>query len=169
MHFNVDDRTRMPANPQQLTDVQGTVCVAACYKCLMSYYNQPDHELLDRRDPLAREFLLNLAHSRTNILDRAAPPATNNPKPSEPILVRWLEIANTMQLPTADSDPLIVEGVRLPLVWRDHYVACVLGQLPEPVATTLRARGFEVIIFDDPDSTWAAPFGRLAAALGKSQ
>ena len=25
-----------------------TACVAACYRCVMSYFNQPDHELLDR-------------------------------------------------------------------------------------------------------------------------
>jgi hypothetical protein len=57
----------------------------------------------------------------------------------------------------------------MPLVWRDHYVASVLDQLPEPVATTLRARGFEIIVFDGPESTWAEPFRRLSAALGKPQ
>lgn len=25
-------------------------CEAGCYRCLLSYYNQPDHELIDRRD-----------------------------------------------------------------------------------------------------------------------
>lgn len=34
------------------------VCEAACYDCLMSYYNQPDHRILDRR--LIRDALLAL-------------------------------------------------------------------------------------------------------------
>lgn len=36
-------------------------CEAACYDCLMSYHNQPDHRLLDRLK--VREFLLALAQS----------------------------------------------------------------------------------------------------------
>ena len=38
-------------------------CVAACYRCLLSYYNQPDHEHIDRTDPDALTFLLRLAHA----------------------------------------------------------------------------------------------------------
>jgi len=36
-------------------------CEAACYDCLMSYYNQMDHRLLDRH--LVRDILLDLAES----------------------------------------------------------------------------------------------------------
>jgi very-short-patch-repair endonuclease len=36
-------------------------CEAACYDCLMSYTNQPDHPLLDRK--LVAEILLGLAHA----------------------------------------------------------------------------------------------------------
>ena len=32
-------------------------CEAGCYRCLLSYYNQPDHELIDRRDPTVEELL----------------------------------------------------------------------------------------------------------------
>ena len=45
--------------------------MAACYKCLMSYFNQPDHELIDRRDIVAREILLRLANSTTADLEAA--------------------------------------------------------------------------------------------------
>jgi hypothetical protein len=36
-------------------------CEAACYNCLMSYYNQMDHRLLDRQS--IKDFLLTLAGS----------------------------------------------------------------------------------------------------------
>ena len=33
-----------------LTDDPDARCVEGCYRCLLSYYNQPDHELIDRTD-----------------------------------------------------------------------------------------------------------------------
>jgi superfamily II DNA/RNA helicase len=41
-------------------------CVAGCYRCLLSYYNQPDHELIDRRDPDVIRFLCALADPDTS-------------------------------------------------------------------------------------------------------
>jgi hypothetical protein len=53
MHFDVE-RLRVHSRRSLAGRSAGTACVAACYRCLMSYYNQPDHELLDRRDEQAR-------------------------------------------------------------------------------------------------------------------
>src|SRR5690606_21435393 len=45
MHLDVSDDLETPVpEPAALTDVEGTSCVAGCYRCLLSYYNQPDHE-----------------------------------------------------------------------------------------------------------------------------
>ena len=33
-------------------------CVEGCYRCLLSYYNQPDHELIDRTNDSVRSLLL---------------------------------------------------------------------------------------------------------------
>ena len=41
-------------------------CVSGCYRCLLSYYNQMDHELINRRDDELTSFLRNLAESRAN-------------------------------------------------------------------------------------------------------
>lgn len=46
-------------------------CQAACYDCLLSYYNQPDHPLLDRR--LVKDFLLELANARVEPSPAEAP------------------------------------------------------------------------------------------------
>ncbi|MBC7348143.1 MAG: DUF1998 domain-containing protein, partial [Clostridia bacterium] len=40
-------------------------CARACYRCLLSYSNQPDHRLLDRR--LVREALERLSRARTEV------------------------------------------------------------------------------------------------------
>jgi very-short-patch-repair endonuclease len=36
------------------------VCEAGCYKCLLSYYNQPDHPLIDRKDKDANGAVLDI-------------------------------------------------------------------------------------------------------------
>jgi ATP-dependent helicase YprA (DUF1998 family)/very-short-patch-repair endonuclease len=46
-------------------------CEAACYDCLLSYYNQREHALLDRK--LIRDLLFDLAQSRVTASPTAAP------------------------------------------------------------------------------------------------
>ncbi len=41
-------------------------CVAGCYQCLLSYYNQTEHEYIDRRDLGVRNFLAQLSHSEVS-------------------------------------------------------------------------------------------------------
>jgi very-short-patch-repair endonuclease len=36
------------------------ICEAGCYKCLLSYYNQPDHPLIDRKDKDASGLVLDI-------------------------------------------------------------------------------------------------------------
>lgn len=36
------------------------ICEAGCYRCLLSYYNQPDHTLIDRKDKDADGLLLDI-------------------------------------------------------------------------------------------------------------
>jgi hypothetical protein len=42
MHFAIGDEGPLPADASALHDQADLPCVAACYRCLMSYYNQPD-------------------------------------------------------------------------------------------------------------------------------
>lgn len=42
-------------------------CEAGCYRCLLSYYNQPDHELLDRRNKDVFKILTSLTNAKIKI------------------------------------------------------------------------------------------------------
>ena len=57
-------------------------CARACYRCLLSYSNQPDHALLDRR--LVRDLLVEL--SRAEVIAQAPPPSSVTP-PTVPAAV----------------------------------------------------------------------------------
>jgi hypothetical protein len=54
MHYEVPDGVVSPANLKDLAGAAagpGAVpCEAGCYQCLLSYFNQPDHEIIDRRN-----------------------------------------------------------------------------------------------------------------------
>jgi very-short-patch-repair endonuclease len=60
-------------------------CEAACYDCLMSYYNQRDHQMLDRQ--AIRDLLLQLASAHTI--------TSPGPLPRQEHLQRLLQISNS--------------------------------------------------------------------------
>jgi Lhr-like helicase len=62
LHFDIADTGPLPV-VEELVDLAEDRCVAACYHCTLSYYNQTEHKLLDRRDRGARQLLLLLATS----------------------------------------------------------------------------------------------------------
>lgn len=172
MHFDLPEGAALPRDPHGLSDVPGAACVAACYKCLMSYYNQPDHERIDRRHEEAKGFLLRLAGATTTDLDK---PGTRRPstRPSaRPAadgspFARWHDLARRKGLPPPDEQPLTVEGAPLSLVWRAHYVVATLEDLPPAVLGALEDKGFEVIPFTTSEPAWEAAFDKLVTALGR--
>jgi superfamily II DNA/RNA helicase len=168
LHFDV----KATSNAGDLTDVPDTACVAACYRCLMSYYNQPDHDLLDRRSSEAKALLLRLARATTRPLGTPGPPADGTvPSPSlsnNPVIARWFALAASRNLPPPDAEPIADGGTTLPLVWRTHYVVAVLEQLSANTTTKLESKGFEIAVFGPEESTWSDPFARLAAALDRA-
>lgn len=164
MHFDIADDGPLPQDATQFTDQPGTACVAACYRCLMSYYNQPDHELIDRRDPGARWVLLRLAAGRARgpVTIPALGLAPDTPDSS----LNWVSEASRRGLPPTDAEPLLVGSTSVPFVWRRHYVAVLLEEPPPATAAQLDDLGFEVVRFGDT-STWNSTFDRLATVLGR--
>ena len=185
MHLSVGDDS-LPEAPVDLVDQPEAACVAACYRCLMSYYNQPDHENLDRRDEDARAMLLRLARART--VSRGA-----RPEPEEEILDkvvlralplgvtatisranltvslenRWREEAARRGIPDPDPKPLVAGERHVRYVWRRHYVAALIEEADRPALQPMEALGFEVIRFENSDG-WRAAFAQLASALGQT-
>jgi ATP-dependent helicase YprA (DUF1998 family)/very-short-patch-repair endonuclease len=67
-HFDPDTGIDLRRAPRARED-----CEAACYNCLMSYINQPDHRLLDRQQ--LRDILLQLARAHIESSPAALPRA----------------------------------------------------------------------------------------------
>ena len=164
MHLDVGDGP-LPDAPSDLADQPGAACVAACYRCLMSYYNQPDHEDLDRRDEDARTMLLRLARARTAPCGSGTSPALDPAAGEDSRDGRWRAEASRRGLPAPDPEPLAVGERPVRHVWRRHYVAAVIDEADRPALPAMEDLGFEVVRFEDP-AGWNAAFARLASALG---
>ena len=173
MHLAVDGGA-LPDSPTGLSDQPDAACVAACYRCLMSYYNQPDHELLDRRNEGARTMLLRLARARTAQpagIQAIGTTLTGAPGEGSSVALsrrdRWLTEAANRGIPDADPEPFAASDQVVRRVWRRHYVAAVIDESERPAVQALEDLGFEVVPFEDPEG-WRAAFARLAAALGRA-
>jgi Lhr-like helicase len=155
MHFqNVDEAVRT-GDPAKLTDDPKANCVKGCYRCLLSYYNQPDHELIDRTDSEALEILLRLARAEIVPVGKKIPDVSQQAIPP---------VVNTWRLPDADANPLSVGETTYHLVWRSHLVVAS----PEPPSADQRAAldalGFSVVAFDPASGEPPAELQRLLGA-----
>jgi hypothetical protein len=145
MHYRNLDAAIAAADPALLENDPEAQCVKGCYRCLLSYYNQPDHEYIDRTDDNVRRALLRLARSDVARIgsSRGAGEAG-----------AWPEALSRWGLPLPDGEPLIVDGAVLPLAWRAHLAAAVFGPVGNDTRAAIEALGFMVMtVPDEPGDT----------------
>ncbi|HET8554708.1 MAG TPA: DEAD/DEAH box helicase [Rhodanobacteraceae bacterium] len=167
MHLDIPDDEDASLPPlADLHDVDGTECVAGCYRCLLSYYNQPQHEQIDRRDQEVRRQLWRLAHIRTKLMDRQPAPLIPDTSP-EPTgwAAEWMQHAEKFHLP-APAHTHVNES--LILHWPDHYVAIALPDNPRDMQAAWEDKGYTFVRFAPDTTTWPAKLAQVARLLGLS-
>lgn len=135
MHFGNIQAAADAGDPGLLENDPHAPCVKGCYRCLLSYYNQPDHEQIDRHDDEVKAVLLRLARSTVRRETRSSS-AGNDP---------WREALRRWGVLAPDSEPLQVAGVVLPLAWRQALVAASFGPAPAEVRSGVEALGFALV------------------------
>jgi superfamily II DNA/RNA helicase len=106
MHFQQDQG-------QWIDDPEADPCVAGCYRCVLSYYNQPDHDLIDRRDEDVRRLFDRLTRCE------AVASADDGENP-------WLEALDNWGAPAPVTET--IEGATYPLCWPGFLVMAVPGK-----------------------------------------
>jgi len=127
-------------------------CVAGCYRCLLSYFNQTDHESIDRRDPDVIAFLRSLITADITQSDAE--------RPSDP----WTTAIERWQLPLPSGRQ--IDGVMYPLYWEVLRLLAVPGI--ESVALRKRCDDLGIDLISLPDKPGDAPPETLVVALGSA-
>lgn len=165
-------------------DRQGRrLCEAGCYQCLLSYYNQPDHGLIDRRNPEALRVLVALANAQVTRLPSESAVSSD---PS----VGWAEQRDAHQPPTDHPQDdtaawlatLARRGLRPPDAtsvsvrngaaiaagqYRSARALVFLQPVPPDIRAMLIDKGWRILDFSDP-SRWDEDFARNPDVFGAS-
>ncbi len=121
MHFDQVDEAIAAGDPSLLTD-RNESCVRGCYRCLLSYYNQPDHEKIDRTSAEAKQLLIDIARGE---LHPATPPSSSGEATG------WPSIFKQLGLPAPDPEGATLAGQEFPYVWKPNRVAAAAAPLTE--------------------------------------
>jgi len=158
-HF---DQPRFACTPDEkdLHDVEGAACVAGCYRCLLSYYNQIDHEAIDRRNPDFKRTLARLARCRMRVEDPAAP---SEARPDFVDRFHAAIVAHGIQ--PFDAKPLAVEGANMPFIWRSGRVVAVYDDELPALASAFQDLSLAVVPLPRGRETEPSVLNTLAAAL----
>lgn len=168
MHLELPDDPAAPLpTAEALGDVAGTKCVAGCYRCLLSYYNQPDHEIIDRRDVPARALLLRLAQCQTELIEsqEVEGPAEDQVPEEDSWEARWRE-RFTAFIPGAPAPVRSQAGDDIVLQWTDDLIAVALPDTPRELQEAWEELGYTFVRFARDEATWPAIFMRLARLIG---
>ena len=152
MHFDEVDAAIAADDPNLLKERE-EACVRGCYRCLLSYFNQPDHELIDRASVAVQQLLIDLA--RGKVVLATAPEGTVTEG-------GWSEVFDQHGIPAPDARHLTLADVSFPFTWHSHYVAARAGVIPEAVKAAADDRGWS--LFELPaDSSEGLPAELIAA------
>lgn len=153
MHFDAVQETVTSGDARRLKDSSDAPCVHGCYRCLLSYYNQPDHEAIDRTDKDTLSMLIAMATAR---MTRDGSTDTGG----------WAAAFAGAGLPPPDQEPLDLGGHPMTFAWRSEMVAASPGAVPKEVVTKAVDMSWEVVSLPD-DGTYTVP-DELVRVLGET-
>lgn len=144
MHFEGVDEAIAAADPDLLKDRKGEACVRGCYRCLLSYFNQPDHEMIDRASAEAKRFLIDL--SRGSVVLSPVPKRST-------VEQDWELIFAQTELPMPDPAGLTIADTFFAFVWRSHFVAATISEISSDTQKAAEAKGWAIFhLPENPDA-----------------
>lgn len=149
-------------------------CEAACYDCLLSYYNQRDHRILDRMKVLE---LFDSWRQGDVVVDSRQRPVVAPPlEEDQPVagaigpLGLWLEAVQRLGLRRPDRVQTTLSGVAVDCYYPAAGTAVVVARALEPDdVTALEDGGIGVVTFGPEVAEWPAVFGRYPGVFGSGR
>lgn len=140
MHFDSSNFEQAIRNGTPLEDYGDAECVAGCYSCVLSYFNQPDHESIDRRDIKLQEILLRLSFGEPTFHQDL-----NSQHSTEEGGSNFAQALRQEGIPPHDSEPLFVDGNKIVLVWRKKRIVVIeKSRVTKALRDALHSKGIRI-------------------------
>lgn len=166
MHYrHPNGEWRLDNLPELEQHKDGTrICEAGCYQCLLSYFNQPDHDKINRQDADALKVLVALANA--SVESKAAVSGSTIREDNGPFM-DWLAEIDQRKLRRPDAVQVSLnEGAGIADAQYKAARALVFFSKP---ATELRTyaedRGYRVLVFAER-AGWTALFTQYPDVFG---
>ncbi|MBV6447969.1 DEAD/DEAH box helicase [Nitrosomonas sp.] len=160
-HWKLED---LPAL-EQTNALGNRICEAGCYQCLLSYFNQPDHENINRRNADALKVLVALANAE--VKPKQEPPPKHEDEPDNDRLKQWLDALAEAGLRHPDVTQVPVnQGAEIAAgQYKSARALVFLKDIGEDTIALLTDKGWQVLNFSDP-SQWQAQFAAHSDVFG---
>jgi len=127
------------------------ICEAGCYQCLLSYFNQPDHQNINRRNEDVLKLLVALANAE--VTPQAPMNSPSSDDNDDELLASWLQELDLRGLMRPDEVQVSVNAGAAVAAGRFDLTRALVFLQPinEEVANLLCDKGWQVIDMSDPD------------------
>jgi len=155
MHFDKVDEAVAAGDAKLLVEHDEEACIRGCYRCLLSYFNQPDHELINRRHEEAKQMLVDLARGQV-VLAGADQPVGRG---------KWMDAFKEAGLPAPDSSAIKFSDQEMGFTWRSHFIAACTSPLTEAIRQDAEAKGWT--LFELPEAVTAGVLNAMRSMFGE--
>ncbi len=167
--WSVDD---LPDLEQKTYDGH-SICEAGCYQCLLSYFNQPDHDHINRRNAQAIEMLVALANAQVTSAsavpqqDSSSAPATASQDQGDEMFENWRKalLAGGFQPPDQYQAPALGGALTVAGLYKSTRTAVVVASPSPAHAAALLDKGFTVVDMSVPE-LWSLQFSQHTLVFG---
>lgn len=151
--------------------IVGRICEAGCYECLLSYYNQPDHENINRQDSDALKMLIALANAsvKPEAVTATSAPTRNEGQVANDIkLQQWQNALAALKLRQPDAFHVSLnEGAgQAAAQYKASRTLIFLDPPEDSLIAYATDRGWQTILFDDA-ATWPDTFRAYPEVFGQ--
>ena len=158
----------MPSLEQ--TDALGNhQCEAGCYQCLLSYFNQPDHEHINRRNADALKLLVALANAQVQPVTSSPATVVSTTSVDEPLDV-WLSALRQTGAIQPDAVNVSVNNgaATAAAQYKASRALVFLSAVDDQTTSVLQDKGWQVLDFSDA-SRWPQQFAAHADVFGSKE
>lgn len=136
MHFENVEAAITAGDADLLQEKGDGSCIHGCYRCLLSYFNQPDHEQIERGSSEVVQLLVDLA--RGSIVRDARAAAGQDASP-------WIKAFEDAGFSPVDTMPAKFADVDVEFAWRRHLVAATATSIRSEMVAAASEKGWEIV------------------------